>query len=124
MMDQVSAQVGAARVARQRSDWRIGIIGAGFGGIGAAIALRQAGFTDVTILEAADGPGGTWRDNRYWGAACDVPAHLYSFSFAPNPDWSATFAPQQEILAHLQRTIRDFGLGSRIQYRSKVTSAI
>jgi cation diffusion facilitator CzcD-associated flavoprotein CzcO len=123
MMDQVSAEIGAERVVRQRGDWRIGIIGAGFGGIGAAIVLRQAGFTDVTILEAADGPGGTWRDNRYWGAACDVPAHLYSFSFAPNPDWSTTFAPQPEILAHLQRTIRDFGLGSRIHYRSKVIAA-
>ncbi len=122
-MDQVSAMMSAPPHRRERGDWRIGIIGAGFGGVGAAISLRQAGFTDVTILEAADAPGGTWRDNRYWGAACDVPAHLYSFSFAPNPDWSATFAPQREILAHLQRTIRDFGLGARIHYGCKVTAA-
>ena len=121
-MDQISA-LSAKPSSRSRADWRIGIIGAGFGGIGAAIALRQAGFTNLTILEAGAEPGGTWRDNRYLGAACDVPAHLYSFSFAPNPDWSESFAPQREIFAHLQRTIRDFGLAPRIRYHAHVSQA-
>ena len=63
------------------------IIGAGFGGIAAAIELRRHGFTDLTILEAADALGGTWFHNHYPGAACDVPSHLYSYSFAPRRDW-------------------------------------
>ena len=65
------------------------VVGAGFGGIGAGIRLRQAGRTDFVILERADAVGGTWRDNTYPGCACDVPSHLYSFSSAPNPDGRA-----------------------------------
>ena len=72
---------------------RIAIIGAGFGGVAAAVGLREAGFTDVVLLEKADRIGGVWRDNAYPGCACDVPAPLYSFSFAPNPDWSRRFPP-------------------------------
>ena len=68
---------------------RVAIVGAGFGGLGAAIRLMQSGERDLVILEQADDIGGTWRDNTYPGCACDVPSHLYSFSFAPNPDWTA-----------------------------------
>ena len=69
-------------------DTQIAIIGSGFGGLGAAIRLRQRGFEDFLIFERASDVGGTWRDNSYPGCACDVQSHLYSFSFAPNPDWS------------------------------------
>eukprot|EP01031_Cornospumella_fuschlensis_P002486 gene2486-3108_t len=76
---------------------RVLIIGAGFGGLGLAIRLQQCGIEDFLILEKADDLGGTWRDNTYPGAACDVPSHLYSFSFEPKLDWSRKFAPQAEI---------------------------
>ena len=68
------------------------IVGTGFAGLGMGIRLKQAGIHDFTILEQAGGVGGTWRDNHYPGAACDVPSHLYSFSFEPNPRWSRSFA--------------------------------
>ena len=73
------------------------IIGAGFGGIGMAVRLMRAGIEDVTILERADRVGGVWAANRYPGAACDIPASLYSFSFAPKADWSRRYPPQPEI---------------------------
>jgi cation diffusion facilitator CzcD-associated flavoprotein CzcO len=75
------------------------VIGAGFGGICMGVALRRAGVENFLILEKSASLGGVWRDNTYPGAACDVPSHLYSFSFAPNPDWSHTFARQAEIHA-------------------------
>ena len=98
------------------------IIGAGAGGIAMAIRLRQAGFSDVTIFEKSDGFGGTWRDNTYPGCACDAPSHLYSFSFAPNPDWSRKFAAQPEILAYMERVARDNGLGPLARFGVEVTS--
>ena len=79
-----------------------GIVGAGFGGIGAAIRLRQAGFEELTVFERGDTVGGVWRANTYPGAACDVPSHLYSFSFAPGHHWSRRYAPQREILTYLE----------------------
>ncbi len=82
------------------------VIGAGLGGIGAAIRLRQAGVTDFVILERATAVGGTWRDNTYPGCACDIPSHLYSFSFAPNPGWSHSFSRQPEIWRYLERRHR------------------
>lgn len=85
------------------------IIGSGFSGLGMAIALERAGKRYV-VLEKAQSVGGTWRENRYPGCACDVPSHLYSFSFAPNPNWSRHYAPQKEILAYLERTAVDFGV--------------
>src|SRR5579871_6416819 len=78
------------------------IVGAGFAGLGMAIRLKQAGIHDFTVLEASDRLGGTWRDNTYPGVACDIPAHLYCYSFEPNPNWSRFFAPQEEILAYLE----------------------
>ena len=85
--------VGRVRAAsRRRRPPRVAIIGAGFGGLATAVALRRAGFEDLVIIEAADGVGGTWRRNTYPGAACDIQSHLYSFSFAPNTSWSRTYA--------------------------------
>jgi cation diffusion facilitator CzcD-associated flavoprotein CzcO len=89
---------------------KVVIIGAGFGGLGTAVALRRAGLDDLTIVEAGDGVGGTWRRNTYPGAACDIQSHLYSFSFAPNKSWSRTYARQPEILAYLESVADDFDL--------------
>jgi cation diffusion facilitator CzcD-associated flavoprotein CzcO len=96
------------------------IIGAGFGGIGMGIALKKAGFHDFVILEQSQDLGGTWRDNRYPGCACDVPSPLYSYSFELNPDWSRLFAPQQEIWDYLRRSVRKYGLEAHIRYGSVV----
>ena len=81
---------------------QVAIVGTGFSGLGMAIRLKQEGEHDFVLLERADDIGGTWRDNTYPGCRCDVPSHLYSFSFAPNPNWSSTFSPQPEILDYLQ----------------------
>jgi cation diffusion facilitator CzcD-associated flavoprotein CzcO len=99
------------------------IIGSGFGGIGMAIRLREAGVHDVVILERADGLGGTWRDNTYPGAACDVPSHLYSFSFERKTDWTRRFPPQPEILDYLWHCARKYGLVGRIRFGTEVTEA-
>ena len=87
----------------------VAIIGAGAGGIAMGAKLKRAGY-DFTIYEKSDGVGGTWRYNTYPGAACDVPSHLYSFSFELNPWWSRTYATQPEILAYLERCTDQFGL--------------
>lgn len=103
-----------------RPHWRVAIVGAGFGGLGAAIRLQQAGINDYVIFERAGEVGGVWRDNVYPGAACDVESHLYEFSFAPNPDWTRHFAPQPEIWAYLRRCARDFGLEPHLRLRHTV----
>jgi cation diffusion facilitator CzcD-associated flavoprotein CzcO len=97
------------------------IIGAGPAGILAAIRLTQAGFTDVVIYEKAHRLGGTWRDNTYPGIACDVPSHLYCYSFEPNPDWSRGFAPGAEILAYLEDVAHRYDVARRIRYAEEVT---
>jgi cation diffusion facilitator CzcD-associated flavoprotein CzcO len=102
---------------------RIVIVGSGFSGLGAAIRLKQEGIHDFVVLEKADDLGGTWRDNTYPGCGCDVPSHLYSFSFAPNPDWSRTFSGQPEIWDYLRRTSREHGVEPHMRYRHEVTSA-
>jgi len=89
---------------------RVAVLGAGFGGIGAAVQLIKAGERDFILLERGDDVGGTWRDNHYPGCACDVPSHLYSFSFAPKPDWSRAFATQPEIYEYLRETAGRFGV--------------
>ncbi|MEV6876419.1 NAD(P)/FAD-dependent oxidoreductase [Amycolatopsis sp. NPDC051128] len=99
------------------------IVGTGFGGIGTAIELKRAGFTDFTLLESAAEPGGVWRDNTYPGAACDIPSPLYSFSFEPNPRWPKRFSHQPDILAYLRRVIAKYGLEPHIRYRTEVTGA-
>jgi cation diffusion facilitator CzcD-associated flavoprotein CzcO len=89
---------------------RVAVVGSGFSGIGTAIALRRAGIEDFVVLERAGSLGGTWRDNTYPGAACDVPSHLYSFSFAPKPDWSHVYARQPEIRAYLEQVAAEHGV--------------
>src|SRR5262245_31546995 len=81
---------------------RVLIIGSGFGGLGLAIRLKRAGIDTFTILERAETLGGTWRDNTYPGAACDVPSMLYSFSFEPKTDWTRKWSPQAEIYTYMQ----------------------
>lgn len=99
------------------------IIGAGFSGICAAIKLKQAGIDDILIVEKTNGISGTWHDNSYPGAACDVPSHLYSFSFAPNPNWSRRFSPAAEIEAYTEKVVDDFGLRGHIQNNTEIISA-
>src|SRR5262249_24378579 len=96
------------------------IVGAGFGGIGMGIALKKAGYHDFVILDKAPDLGGTWRDNRYPGCACDVPSPLYSYSFELNPDWSHLFAPQREIWDYLRRCARKYRLDEHIRYGTTV----
>jgi cation diffusion facilitator CzcD-associated flavoprotein CzcO len=102
---------------------RIGIIGAGAGGIGAAVKLRAAGFDDFVILEKADGVGGTWRYNRYPGLTCDIKSHLYSYSFAPKPDWRRPYGSRDEILAYLEDIVDHQGLHDRIRFGTQVIAA-
>jgi cation diffusion facilitator CzcD-associated flavoprotein CzcO len=102
----------------------VAIIGSGFGGLGTAIELKRAGVTDFVIFERASDVGGTWRDNSYPGCACDVESHLYSFSFAPNPDWTRSFSPQPEIWAYLKRCARDFGVLPHIRFQHEVRTAV
>jgi cation diffusion facilitator CzcD-associated flavoprotein CzcO len=98
----------------------ITIIGAGFGGIGMAARLLRAGFGNVTVFERADRVGGVWAANSYPGAACDIPAALYSFSFAPKADWSRRYPPQEEIRGYLEETARHFGVLPLIRFRTEV----
>lgn len=100
------------------------IVGGGFGGIGMAIALKRSGRHDFVILERSSRPGGVWRDNTYPGAGCDVPSHLYCFSFAPNPEWSRVFAGQAEIDAYLARCVDDYGLAPHFRCDADVRSIV
>jgi len=101
---------------------RIVIVGAGFGGIAAAIELRRYGFDELTILEAAPGLGGTWFYNSYPGAACDVPSHFYSYSYAQRTDWSRLCSPSAEILEYLRETTKDFDIERHIVFDTTVTA--
>lgn len=97
------------------------IIGAGFAGLGMAIRLKQAGIGNIIILERGTDVGGTWRDNQYPGAACDIPSNLYSYSFAPNPNWSRSYSGSSEILDYVHSMVRDFQLEPLIQFQKNVT---
>ena len=99
----------------------IAIIGAGFSGLGLAVRLREQGVEDFVILERNADVGGTWWANTYPGCACDVPSHLYSFSFAPNPDWSHSFSAQSEIHAYLQRVSAEYGIERFTRNHHEVT---
>jgi len=99
------------------------IVGAGFSGLCAGIQLRRAGIRDFVILEKADRLGGTWRENTYPGAACDVPSHLYSFSFEPNPKWSRSYGGQAEILAYLEHCADKYGLREHLRFGQQVDGA-
>lgn len=99
------------------------IVGAGFAGLGMAIRLKQAGIHDFTVLEQASDLGGTWRDNHYPGAACDVQSHLYSYSFEPWPEWTRDFAPQPEILRYLEHCADKYGVRPHIRFGTRVARA-
>src|SRR6059036_3324812 len=98
------------------------IVGAGFGGVAAAIELQRHGFRDLTILDAAGDLGGTWLHNSYPGSACDVPSHLYSFSYAQRRDWSRLCSPQGEILDYLHGVARSFGVDRHMRTGCRVTA--
>jgi cation diffusion facilitator CzcD-associated flavoprotein CzcO len=115
-----AARSGDGNPSRSRS---VAVVGAGFGGVGAAVMLRRAGYDDVTVLERGERVGGVWHHNTYPGAACDVPSHLYEFSFDPNPRWSRRYAPQAEIQAYLENVARRHGVLDRIRTSTEVKSA-
>ncbi|MET3859598.1 cation diffusion facilitator CzcD-associated flavoprotein CzcO [Dietzia sp. 2505] len=99
------------------------VVGAGFSGLGAAIRLTEDGVDDLIVVERGADVGGTWRDNSYPGAACDVPSHLYSYSFALNPGWSRAFSPQGEIYDYIRRVTHDTGVREKIRFGVEVTAA-
>jgi cation diffusion facilitator CzcD-associated flavoprotein CzcO len=112
-----------ARPAAHRRPFRVVVVGSGFSGLGMAIRLLKDGERDFVLLERAGEIGGTWRDNTYPGCRCDVPSHLYSFSFAPNPSWSSTFSPQPEILDYLRDVARRFGVMPHVRFHTALESA-
>lgn len=128
-----TAASAAPRTARRRTRatapgpgvaaYDVAVIGAGFAGLCMAIQLKKAGIESFVVLEKAGDIGGTWRDNVYPGCACDVPSHLYSYSFEPNPDWSRMFAPQQEIWDYLKRCADKYGLRPHLRFNAEIASA-
>jgi cation diffusion facilitator CzcD-associated flavoprotein CzcO len=105
-----------------RDHLHFAVIGAGMAGILATIKLTEAGYTNVVVYEKADRLGGTWRENTYPGLSCDVPSHLYSYSFRLNPDWSHLFSPGEEIQAYLETVAREYDVESRVHYGEEVVA--
>jgi cation diffusion facilitator CzcD-associated flavoprotein CzcO len=103
------------------SAYRVVVIGAGFGGIGMAVALKRAGITDFLVLDSGDDLGGTWRENTYPGAACDVPGNLYSYSFRPQR-WARRYPTQPETLSYLREVVQENGLRPHLRFGARVTS--
>ncbi|MFZ0665382.1 MAG: NAD(P)/FAD-dependent oxidoreductase [Acidimicrobiales bacterium] len=121
--DRIEARAEARSEAKPQTETDVAIVGSGFSGLGMAIQLEKHGRKDFLVLEKAGDLGGTWRDNTYPGAACDVPSHLYSFSFAMNPDWSHSFSPQAEIWSYLKRCASEAGITDRIRFNHEVFAA-
>ena len=113
----------ASALVSESAEVDVAIIGSGFAGLGMAIQLRRQGRKDFVLLEKADSVGGVWRDNRYPGCACDVPSHLYSYSFEPNPDWSRSYSPQPEIERYLQHCARKYEVIPRIRFHAQLVRA-
>lgn len=111
------------RASNRRSSRSVAVVGGGFGGVGAAAMLRRAGYDDVTVFERSERVGGVWHHNTYPGAACDIPSHLYEFSFAPNPRWSRRYAPQAEIQTYLEDVARRHGVLECIRTGTEVERA-
>src|SRR5215218_4903419 len=122
-MSTVAASPETADPAAPPPEVDVAIVGSGFSGLCMAIKLREAGMDDFVVLERGEAVGGTWWFNTYPGCGCDVPSHLYSFSFAPNPDWTRTYSRQPEIEAYLQRVAEDFDLERNIRLETTVTGA-
>lgn len=111
------------RAVASDSVYRVAVIGGGFGGIGMAWYLRRAGFDDFVVLEKGDTMGGTWRENTYPGSGCDIPSHLYSFSFERDYAWDRRYARQEEIHAYQQHCVRKYDLARHMRYGCEVTAA-
>ena len=103
--------------------YEVVVIGAGLSGVCAAIKLKEAGIDNFQVFEKASDVGGTWRDNRYPGVACDVPSHLYSYSFAPNPEWSRWYAPGPEIWDYVKKCAADFGVYDQMTFDTTIEAA-
>jgi cation diffusion facilitator CzcD-associated flavoprotein CzcO len=101
----------------------VAIVGSGFSGLGTAIRLKEDGETDFLVFERASQLGGVWRDNTYPGCSCDVPSHLYSFSFARNPSWTRSFSRQAEIWAYLEECADRFGIRPYLRFNHGVEEA-
>ncbi|WP_420472678.1 alpha/beta hydrolase fold domain-containing protein [Noviherbaspirillum sp. ST9] len=114
----------AAGKGKREPDVDVAIIGSGFSGLGMAIKLKESGNNDFVILEKAQDIGGTWRENTYPGCACDVPSHMYSFSWERNPRWSRMFATQPEILAYLKHCVAKYGLAPHIRFGAEMREAV
>lgn len=121
--DTASPEHDTRGVSKGRRDFKVVILGTGFAGLGMAIQLKKAGIHDFVLLERASALGGTWRDNHYPGCACDVPSHLYSFSFEPKTDWSRAYSPQEEIRLYLEHCADKYGIREHIRFDEDVTSA-
>ena len=122
----IAEEAGAVAAQKNPVRTRAVIIGSGFSGLGMAIALQKQGFgfEDFVILEKADDIGGTWRDNTYPGCACDIPSHMYSFSFEPKPDWTHMWSLQPEIFDYLKGVAEKYGLRRYIRFNSRVERAM
>jgi cation diffusion facilitator CzcD-associated flavoprotein CzcO len=122
-LDTASAEMASPTKPARDAVLDVAIIGAGFAGLCMAIRLRQAGMQHFQIFEKSDGVGGTWHDNTYPGSGCDVPSHLYCFSFAPKSDWSRVYAEQPEILAYLEDCAEKFGLIPHLRLNTEIADA-
>ena len=105
------------------ADFKVAILGAGFAGLCMGLKLRARGEASFVILEKAGDVGGTWRENIYPGSGCDIPSHLYSYSFAPNPDWPEIFSAQPDILGYIEDVVEKHQLSKHLRFNSEVTSA-
>src|SRR5262249_41907328 len=102
-------------------DVDVAILGAGFSGLGMGVNLLKAGRTNFVIIEKNDDVGGTWKENNYPGCACDIPSHLYSFSFEQNPEWTRLFPTQPEIQAYLRGVVEKYGLQGHLRLNREVS---
>lgn len=107
----------------ETAQFQVVVVGAGFAGLCMAIKLKQAGIAPFVVFEKASSIGGTWRDNMYPGCACDVPSHLYSYSFEPNPNWSRMFAPQPEIWAYLKHCTEKYAVLDNMRFNTEIVEA-
>ena len=115
-----ASQAATGRRSRKPS---VAIVGGGFGGLSAAIMLRREGYEDITVFERGQRVGGVWNANTYPGIACDIPSHLYEFSFAPNHDWSRRYSPGAEIQAYMEDIARQNGVLERVRLNTEVDRA-